>query len=131
MSEVKSLFENHSFQSKCHEAYSRMILAKDTHGMVKLTEWLDQNGWNTHSVVNQLTIWNKSARSPTAPRIVLDTHGAQWQGVNRTATSIHHNPFYKAYFFDVIDVLLLQEAMRNDPEIVDQSSEAATDRRHR
>jgi hypothetical protein len=128
MSEVRSLFANHSFQNKCHEAYGRMIQEHDISGMEALVAWLDNNGWNTHSVVNQLTIWNKGARSPTAPRIVVDTHGAQWSGLAKNASSVHTSAFYRAYFFDVIDVLMLQEEMKNDPDCVDQSSQKTTDR---
>jgi len=128
MSEVRSLFENHSFQSKCHEAYSRMVLAHDTTGMQNLQDWLDSNGWNVHVVVNQLTIWNKSTRSPLAPRIVVDTHGAVWGGLAATAKAVHSAAYHKAYFFDELAVHMLKEAMKNDPDCVDQSSQATADR---
>jgi len=130
MSEVRSLFENHSFHRKAHDAYARLILAHDVQGMVELTQWLDQNGWNTHSVVNQLTVWNKSTRSPLAPRIVLDTHGAVWRGMHENAKAVMSAAFHKAYFFDEAHVQQLQEAMRADDTVVDQSSEEAQDRRH-
>jgi len=125
MSEVKALFESTGFHSRMHETYFRLIKHNTDEGFENTEAWLKGNGWNTHVVGCQITVWNKASRSNLCARIVVDMHGQQWDGLERTAKAVHTSQFYKAYFFDETHARMLKEAMDNDPTIVDQGSEEA------
>jgi len=96
--------------------------------MQDLVDNLGLEGFNVHSVANQLTIWSKSTRSPMASRIILDVHGDTWGPIRGCAKAVHCAALYVACYFDPEAMCNLKREMDNDPTIVDQSSEAAVNR---
>ncbi len=121
-------YVNREVHDKAHTAYYKLVQWHSDAGLEEFTGYMAQLGYEFDASNNQLTFWQKGARSPLRARIIFEMAGPQDPMIMKTATATTKTAYYVCYFFEPEAVLELNRELNNAPDAMAIARQELTDR---
>jgi hypothetical protein len=121
-------YTNREVHDKAHSAYYKLVQWHSDAGLEEFLGYMGQLGYEHDASNNQLTFWQRGARSPLRARIIFELAGPQDPMIVKTATAVTKTAYYVCYYFAPEAVLELQKELEDAPDVMAQARKDLTDR---
>ena len=128
MDNVYHGYKNREVHDKAHSAYYKLVQWHSDVGLDEFLGYMAQLCFESEASNNQLTFWQRGARSPLRARIIFELAGPQDPMVVKTATAVTQNAYYVCYYFSSEAVLELQKELKDVVDPVDRAMQELKDR---